>query len=75
MKNNLLKIYIVAFYLCSTFVLLAQPGDNDNGGGLEGDGDTTPVPIDDYVWVLALVGLVYVILRVRAISQSWKLEK
>jgi hypothetical protein len=71
MKNNLLKIYIAAFYFCSTFVLLAQPGDNDNGSGLEGDGDTTPgAPIDDYVWVLALVGLAFVILKFRAIYKQ-----
>ena len=66
MKNNLLKIYIAAFYFCSTFVLFAQPGDNDSGSGLEGDGDTTPAaPIDDYVWVLVFVGLAFAIVKLR----------
>ena len=68
MKTNLLKYYIVAFYLCSTFVAFAQPGTEDNGTGLE-SGDP-PAPIDDYVWVLAALGLVYVFLRVRTFAQQ-----
>jgi hypothetical protein len=74
MKNNSIKYYIAAFYLFSTFVLFAQtpppPGNEDGNGGLHGDGDTTPVPIDDYLWVLALVGLVFVILKFRAIYKQ-----
>ena len=70
MKNNLLKYYIVAFYLCSTLILCAQPGSDQNGGGLEGDTDTTPAtPIDNYLIVLAVIGLIYVFLRVRAYNQ------
>lgn len=68
MKNTLLKYYIAAFYLCSTFVTFAQPGGNDTGGGLE-DGDPA-APIDDYVWVLAIVGLVFVFMKFRAIQKS-----
>lgn len=70
MKNNLLKYYIAAFYLCSTFVMFAQATD-DGTGTLEDNGanDTTPAaPIDDYVWVLALIGLVFVFLKFRAIQ-------
>ena len=72
MKNNVLKYYIAAFYFCSTMVLFAQaPGDNDTGGGLEGDGDITPgAPIDDYVWVLAIVGLFFVFMKFRAIYNN-----
>jgi hypothetical protein len=69
MKNNLLKYYIVAFYLCSTFVLFAQ--DPGTGGGVDNDGttDTTPAaPIDDYVLVLALVGLFLVFIKMRAVQ-------
>jgi hypothetical protein len=67
MKNNLLKIYIVAFYLCSTFIMFAQPGSNDTGGTLEDTtGDTTPgAPIDDYLWVLVFVGLAFAIVKLR----------
>jgi hypothetical protein len=68
MKTNLLKYYIAAFYLCSTFVAFAQPGTDDTGGTLEG-GDP-PAPIDGYVWVLAALGLVYVFLRVRTFAQQ-----
>lgn len=62
MKNNLLKYYIAAFFLCSTFTLFAQPGTDDDGTGLEGT-DTPAAPIDDYVWLLVLIGLVFVFHR------------
>ena len=67
MKNNLLKIYIAAFYFCSTFIMFAQPGANDTGGTLEDTtGDTTPAaPIDDYLWVLVFVGLAFAIVKLR----------
>ncbi len=70
MKNNLLKYYTAAFYLCSTFVMLAQdPGSNDNTGTLEGV-DAPAAPIDSYVWVLALIGLLLVFLKFRAIQNK-----
>lgn len=71
MKKNLLKYYIAAFYLCSTFAAFAQPGTDDTGGTLEG-GDTPAAPIDGYVWFLAALGLVYVFLRLRAFAQQGK---
>lgn len=68
MKNNLLKYYIATVYLCSTFIMFAQPGDTGDGtGGLEG-ADTPAAPIDDYVCVLAAIGLVYVFFKVRAFA-------
>lgn len=72
MKNNLLKYYLTAFYVCSTFVMFAQgPGTDDGTGTLEGDGDTTPgAPIDGYIWVLALVGLFFVFMKFRAIQNK-----
>jgi hypothetical protein len=74
MKTNLLKYYIAAFYLCSTFVLVAQPGsgNGENGdAGLEGT-DAPAAPIDVYIWVLAAIGLIYVFLRGRAFAQQQK---
>jgi hypothetical protein len=71
MKKNLLKYYIATFYLCSTFAMFAQ--DPGTGGGVENDGtgDTTPAaPIDDYVWLLALIGLVFVFMKFRAIQSK-----
>lgn len=67
MKNNLLKFYIVAFYFCSTFIAFAQPGGDDEGGGLEG-GD--PLPIDNSIWVLVAVGMLFVFLRLRFLSEQ-----
>jgi hypothetical protein len=73
MKNNVLKYYIAAFYLCSTFILFAQPGDGNGGtgdGALEGADAPAAAPIDNYVWVLALVGLMFVFMKLRAIQNK-----
>lgn len=74
MKNKLIHLYIAAFYFCSSFVMIAQqPGSDNDGsnGGLEGDTDTTPAaPIDDYLWVLVLIGLTFAILKFRAIYKQ-----
>ena len=87
MKNNLLKYYILAFYLFSSFVLFAQepgttgngegglegesyvsnPGTTGNGeGGLEGGAETPAASIDTYLWILALVVILYVFFKYRA---------
>lgn len=66
MKNKFLKYYVVAIYLCSTIITFAQPGTDDNGGGLETNDPAAP--IDDYVWLLSLIGLIYVFLRIRAFA-------
>jgi hypothetical protein len=71
MKTNLLKYYIAAFYLCSTFAAFAQPGTDDSGNTLEG-ADTPAATIDGYVWVLAALGLVYVFLRLRSFNLQRK---
>jgi len=73
MKNNFLKYYIAAFYFCSTVVLFAQPGAGSDNGGIDdaGTADTTPAsPIGDYLWVLALIGLVLVYLKFRTIHKQ-----
>ena len=74
MKNTILKYYIAVFYFCSTFIMFAQPGTGNGGtgeGGLEGDGDATPgAPIDDYVWVMAGIGLLFVFLKFRAMHKQ-----
>ena len=68
MKTNLLKYYIAAFYFCSTFVMVAQPSQEDDNGTLQGE--EPAAPIDDYVWVLALIGLLFVFLKFRAIYKQ-----
>ena len=76
MKNTALKYYIAAFYFCSTFVLVAQPGSGNGGegdAGLEAE-DAQAAPIDDYVWVLAAIGLIYVFLRIQAFAKQENTE-
>lgn len=68
MKNNILKFYMVAFYLCSTFVLFADPGTTDTDGTMEST--DTPMPIDDYVWVMALIGLIFVFMKLKTIQSK-----
>lgn len=71
MKNNILKYYIAASYFCSTFVMFGQtdPGTGTPGGSVE-DTDPATTPIDDYIWVLALVGLFFVFLKFRGMQKN-----
>ena len=70
MKNNLLKFYTIAFYFASTVILFAQtePGVTDEAGTMEGG--EVAAPIDNYVWVLALVGLVTVFMKFRDMHKN-----
>ena len=74
MKNNVLKLYITAFLFCSSLVMFAQetPGTEDETGSLE---DVDPVPVNDYIWVLVAIGLVFAFLRFRALSHQRSLQK
>ena len=70
MKTNLIKYYTTTLFLCFNFVMLAQaPGNNDDNGALEGT-DTPASPIDGAVWVLALLGLLFVFLKFKAIREQ-----
>jgi hypothetical protein len=80
MKNNLLKYYILAFYLCSNLVLFAQ--SPSTGDGVETDdqtvlGSTSNVesgdpaaPIDTYLWIPALVVILYIFLKFKALQNK-----
>jgi hypothetical protein len=59
MKNKLFKLYILSFLVLSDFAMFAQPGDNQDGGGLEG-GDPLPTPINGKLVWLAIAGLLFV---------------
>ena len=67
MKNKILKFYIVAIYLCSSVVLFAEePSATDGTDTLENTtGDVTGAPIGDYIWILALVVVVYAFYKLR----------
>jgi len=71
MKNKLIKYYIAAFCFCSTSIVFAQPGTEDTGGtgNLESP-DAPAAPIDDYVGVLALVGMSLVFIKVKVNQNS-----
>ena len=68
MKNIVSKFYIVAAFLCSTAIMFAQPSDQSDGESL--DGQDNQLPISDYLWVLALVGLVFVYFKFRSIQKN-----
>jgi hypothetical protein len=69
MKNNIFKIYTVAFYLCSTIGAIAQPGTGSNEiEPLESEDPI--VPINNYIWVLAILGVTFVFLRFRVIYRQ-----
>ena len=66
MKHPFKTYYIAFFCLCSNIMLFAQPGSGSDTGDLESP--DTPAPIDDYIWVLALIGLVFVFLKLKDIQ-------
>jgi hypothetical protein len=64
MKNKVLKIYITIVCLFSNLLIFANPGDESETGDLQG-GDAT-VPIGDYIWVLAVMVVVYAFWKLKA---------
>ncbi len=73
MKNKVVKYYIAAVYFCSTVVLHAQsPTAEDllGTGNLEGDDASTP--INNYLVFLAIVGILLVFMKFRAIQSRVK---
>ena len=68
MKNKLLKYYIVVAYFCTNVLLIAQNPpppiyltDNED-----------PQPIDDYLILLAVVGILLVFLGFKVIQAKQK---
>jgi membrane protease YdiL (CAAX protease family) len=72
MKNLFNKYYIIFFYLCANFVLFAQPGIGNDTNDLE-NADAPAAPINDYIWVLALAGLIFIFLKLRT-TRSKKIQ-
>jgi hypothetical protein len=69
MKNQYTKYYFAFFYLCSTIALIAQPGAGNDTSNLEG-ADTPAAPINDYLWVLALIGLLFVFMKLKNLQNK-----
>ena len=68
MKHNFFKYCIALFFLCYSNIMFAQPGTGSDNGGVDdnGSGDSTPgTPIDDYVGIMALIGMSYVLIKVK----------
>ena len=58
MKNNLLKLYIIAFFFVGEFYSFAQPGTDNPDGDLEGT-DAPPTPINAKLIYLAIIGIAF----------------
>lgn len=69
MKNILSKAYVVLFFLLVSFITFAAelPGDEADGDSIEGA--DVPMPIRDYVWILALLGILFVFIKFREIHK------
>ncbi|HAH54612.1 MAG TPA: hypothetical protein DCM02_04825 [Flavobacterium sp.] len=48
------------------------PGSGSDNGGVDDDGasDTDPLPIDNFIWVLVALGLLFVFFKYRAIYKQ-----
>jgi hypothetical protein len=67
MKNLFNKYYIAFFYICSNFMLFAEPGTGNDTGDLE-NVDAPAAPINDYLWILALIGIIFIFMKLKAIQ-------
>ena len=69
MKKKFLNAYILTVMLLTDFVMFADPGDDDDDGGLEGD-DADPVPINGKLIWLAVVGILFAIYTYRSYNKK-----
>ena len=58
MKNRVLHIFLITFFILVDFAAFAQPGDDDGSGGLEGN-DPPPAPIDGKLIWLGIVAILF----------------
>lgn len=68
MKKYYNTLYVTFFFLCANVAMFAQPGSGNGTNDLE-----TPdiaAPIDDYILILALVGLVFVFMKFNSFSRQ-----
>ena len=79
MKKYILNFLTLSFCLFLNFATFAQesgPGEGAVGGtgdnALEGEG-VSSTPINDYIWVLAIIGLVFAFYKFKAILNQNKI--
>ena len=70
MKNQFNKYSIALFCLCSNLVLFVEPGIGNDTNDLE-NVDAPAAPINDYLWVLALAGLIFIFIKLKAHSRQF----
>lgn len=68
MKNSVLKIYVTIVCLFSNLLIFANPGDESDTGNLEG-GDP-PAPIEDYLWILAVLVVLYAFWKIKVANNT-----
>ena len=81
MKKNIVNFLILSFCLLLNFAAFAQgPGETaetaaGTGNELEGIGEgvNSTAPINDYIWVLAIIGLVFAFYKFKAILNQNKI--
>jgi hypothetical protein len=64
MKNLFNKYYLTFFCLYTNFILFAEPGDGNDTNDME-NADALAAPINDYLWILALAGLIFIFLKLK----------
>jgi hypothetical protein len=70
MKKAVLKVYITVVCLFSNLLIFADPpGDDSDTGDLSG-GDPPTGPIDDYIWVLAVLVLFYAFWKLKSVQNK-----
>ena len=65
MKNTLSKYSLAVFFFCINFATFAaQPGSESDTGNLENP-DAPAAPIDNYLWILVLLGILLAVYTFR----------
>jgi len=65
MKNTLSKYSLAVFFFCINFATFAaQPGSESDTGNLE-NADAPAAPIDNYLWILVLLGILLAVYTFR----------
>ncbi len=70
MRNSIsIKLYSILFFLCSTISVFADESNPE-----EPPEDVTVAPISDHLWILFLVGILYIFLKLNP-SRKFLLTK